>query len=195
MFTSRDNVKSYIDFFAVLKGLDDIRMVLNGPSCGLNAAIFASNFWLPMSATMTRLLSFGYRVVDIDIGEMCPNFTLHHSLRKYSGMDLTSLRGSLGNIIPPVLEKSRRLTATWSRLWFGLTSSPEDACNFYYLVEEFIRGNHKEIHNPLRWDSIILYLIGNKNYNPAYPSVYKWDERSKRITGDLIAYIDDLRAI
>ena len=42
---------------------------------------------------------------------------------------------------------------------------------------------------------MILNLIGNKDYNPAFPEVYKWDERSKRIAGDLISYIDDLRAI
>ena len=88
VFTQEDEVHSYIDYFAVPKGLDDIRMVLNGSSCGLNAAIFASNFWLPMSNTITRLLSFGYRVVDIDIEEMFPNFPLHQSLRSYSGLDL-----------------------------------------------------------------------------------------------------------
>ena len=42
---------------------------------------------------------------------------------------------------------------------------------------------------------MILNLIGNSDYNPAYPKVYKWDERTKRIAGDLISYIDDLRAI
>ena len=80
-------------------------------------------------------------------------------------------------------------------MWFGLRSSPEGACTFYYLAEEFIRGNHKEANNPLRWDTVILNLIGKSNYNPTYPQVYKWDERMKRIAGDLISYIDGLRAI
>ena len=61
-FTAEHHVQSYIDYFAVPKGLEDIRMVINGSSCGLNSAIFASNFWLPMSGTMTRLLSFGYKL-------------------------------------------------------------------------------------------------------------------------------------
>ena len=56
-------------------------------------------------------------------------------------------------------------------------------------------GNHREVNNRLRWDSIILSLIGNLNYNPAFPSVYKWDEILRRIAGDLISYIDDLRSI
>ena len=69
------------------------------------------------------------------------------------------------------------------------------ACTFYYLAEEFIRGNHHETTNPLRWDEVILNLIGNKDYNPAFPNVYKWDKHVNRIAGELIAYIDDLRAI
>ena len=166
-------MRSYIDYFAVPKGLDDIRMVLNGSSCGLNDAVFASNFWLPMSRTMTRLLSFGYRVVDIDIGEMFPNFPLHHLLRSYSGVDLTPLKDSLGNLIPQSMQNDKRITVVWTRLWFGLRSSPEGASTFYYLAEEFIRGNHKEANNPLRWDVVILNLIGNSDYNPAYPQVYK----------------------
>ena len=49
--------------------------------------------------------------------------------------------------------------------------------------------------NPLRWDKVILNLIGNTNFDPAYPNVYKWDSHNNRIAGDLIAFIDDLRAI
>ena len=195
MFTSDESVHICIDFFTVLKGLDDIRMVLNGSSCGFNITIFASKFWLPMSTTMTRLLSFGYRVVDIDIGEMFPNFPFSQFITKLFRHGSYLFNNIFEKFIPPTFIKRKRLTATWSRFWFGLASCPEDACTFYYLVEEFVRGNHKQINNPLRWDSIILNSIGNPDYNPSYPTVYKWDERAKRITGDLIVYIDDLRAI
>ena len=87
------------------------------------------------------------------------------------------------------------MTAIWNRLWFGWNQSPEQATTFYYWAEDFIRGNHKDELNPLRWDSIILNLVGSKKYNPALPNVYKWDSRAKRIAGDLVAFIDDLRAI
>ena len=40
-----------------------------------------------------------------------------------------------------------------------------------------------------------MNLIGNKDYNPTFPKVYKWDKYTKRIAGELIAYIDDLRSI
>ena len=39
------------------------------------------------------------------------------------------------------------------------------------------------------WDTVILNLIGNPNYNPANPQVYKSDERAKRIAGELIFYM------
>ena len=38
--------KSYVDYFLVPKGTD-IRMVLNGTSCGLNKDVYTPNFWLP----------------------------------------------------------------------------------------------------------------------------------------------------
>ena len=42
---------------------------------------------------------------------------------------------------------------------------------------------------------MILNLIGNNNFDPAYSNIYTWDSHRKRIAGDLIAFIDDLRAI
>ena len=68
------NIKKIIDYFAVTKTMLDIRVVFNGTSCGLNDATWASNFWLPTSLSMTRLLNFGYKVVDIYIGEIFLNF-------------------------------------------------------------------------------------------------------------------------
>lgn len=74
------------------KGDTNIRVVYNGTSCGVNGAHFASNFWLPMTNTMTRLLSFGYRTVDVDIGEMFLNFPLDQSLQAYPGVDLSMFK-------------------------------------------------------------------------------------------------------
>lgn len=48
-------VSSLIDFFAVPKG-DDIRLVYNGTSCGLNEATWAPHFWLPYPRTAIRIL-------------------------------------------------------------------------------------------------------------------------------------------
>ena len=171
------NVKSYIDIFGVPKGPDDIRMVLNGASCGINESLFSSNFWLPMSNTMTRLLSFGYRAVDVDLGEMFLNFPLDHVLQGYSGIDLSMFRKELSHQIPTTLEKDNRLSAIWTRSWFGLKSSPEVAITYYHLAEEFVRGKQDDLDNPLRWDEIKLNMIGEEEFNPSFPNVYKWDAR------------------
>ena len=127
---------------------------------------------------MTRLLSFGYRAVDMDIGEMFLNFPLHKTLRDLSGVDLTPFQDHLVNSPARYLYANRffipnqRLTTTWTRVWFGSRQSPEVAFMYYYFAEEFIRGNHLEVNNPLRWDEIRLNLIGSTNYNPTFPNVY-----------------------
>ena len=42
---------------------------------------------------------------------------------------------------------------------------------------------------------MVLNLIGNEKSNPSLPNVFKWDSISETITGDLISFVDDLRAI
>jgi hypothetical protein len=68
-------IKSLIDYFEVPKD-DDIRLVYNGTSCGLNDVLFAPNFWLPTPKSAGRVLGYGYYMVDIDLGEMFLNFPL-----------------------------------------------------------------------------------------------------------------------
>ena len=194
---NENEVKNCIDYFAAPKGEDDIRLVFNGTSCGLNDSVWSSNFWLPTSKTMTRLLSYGYEVVDLDIGEMFLNFPLHESLVPYSGMDLSPFRKEITRDFPELKEwlAKKRLLTTWTRCWFGFTGSPELSARHYYLAEEFVRGDRLATNNPLRWDSVVLNLIGAEDYNPALANVFKWDKIFKRPAGDLISYVDDLRAI
>ena len=198
MVCDHDQVQNYIDYFYVPKGLLDIRLVFNGSSCGLNDATWSSKFWLPMASTMVRLLHFNYAVVDIDLGEMFLNFPIHESLQDSVGIDLTPFckqLQELGLDLGLGEKKNKRIAAKWNRLCFGLNQSPEHAVTFYYIAEEFVRGNHLDTSNPLYWDEVILNLIGNIEFNPALPNAYKWDSVLKRIAGDLIAYVDDLRAI
>jgi hypothetical protein len=72
--------------------------------------------------------------------------------------------------------------------------SPYYAVQFYYLVEEFVRGHHLDKANPFYWDDIILNLPGSASYDPTRPRVIKWDTTHGRMAADLVAYIDDLRA-
>jgi hypothetical protein len=40
-------VVSFVSFFHVPKGENDIRMVYDGTKCGLNDAMWVPSFWLP----------------------------------------------------------------------------------------------------------------------------------------------------
>ena len=167
------NIKNYIDYFTVMKGSTDVRVVFNGTSCGLNAATWSSNFWLPSSSSMTRLLSYGYKVVDIDLGEMFLNFPLHNCLKAFCGVDLTPFKRQIFNQFPHLREQYQkgRLATHWTRLCFGWRQSPELSENYYYLAEEFVRGDRLAIDNPLRWDEVILNLVGNSDFDPSLPNV------------------------
>jgi hypothetical protein len=187
-------IKSLMDFFDVEKG-SDIRMVYNGTSCGLNDVLWAPNFWLPYPATAARLLSYGYYMVDIDLGEMFLNFPLPKLLKRYSGVDLTPYAEELHKSREPKKPlSSGRQWVHWTRCWMGLKPSPFMAIRFYYLAEEFARGNRWQKDNPLRWDRILLNLPGATDFDPTMPRVMKWDELIKNIAGDIVAFVDDLRA-
>ena len=77
----------------------------------------------------------------------------------------------------------------------GLRPSTFWSARFYYLAEEFIRGNESDSDNPLYWDSLRLNLIGNKDFDPRLPNVFKWDSINQKVAGDLKAFVDDLRAV
>ena len=124
------------------------------------------------------------------------NFPLDASLQKFSGMDITPYRNKLSKVFPgSEFIKQKRLIVKNTRNWMGFKPSPELACRFYYFAEEFIRGNEKFPCNPLRWDKIILNLIGSKDYDPSLHSVMKWNDIANRIAGDIKAYVDHLRAL
>ena len=192
----RKDIKNLIDYFGVDKGASDIRVVFNGTSCGLNDAVWAPNFWLPTAKSMVRILGYNYSPVDLDLGEMFLNFPLSPKLIPYSGIDLSPFKKRIKSHFPCLpLEEGPDLFATWNRDWMGFKPSPEWSCRFYYLAEEFVRGNEKDLENPLYWKKVILNLMGNFDYNPAMPNVYKWNDLVERIAGDIKAYVDDLRAI
>mmetsp|Transcript_8332 Transcript_8332/g.12121 ORF Transcript_8332/g.12121 Transcript_8332/m.12121 type:complete len:644 (-) Transcript_8332:24-1955(-) len=74
-------IHSLTSYFAVPKGLDDIRMVYDGTKSGLNDAMFAPWFPLPTVEQLLRVVDCGSYMGDIDVGEMFLNFIMHKSLR------------------------------------------------------------------------------------------------------------------
>ena len=58
MYLEEGHVTNSVDYFPVPKGEDDIRVVFDGSSCGLNKALWAPNFYLPSASSAVMLLSF-----------------------------------------------------------------------------------------------------------------------------------------
>jgi hypothetical protein len=63
--------RSFMHFFSVPKGDDDIRMVYDGSRSGLNQVLWAPWFALPTVTSMCRTIDVGYWCADNDF----PGFT------------------------------------------------------------------------------------------------------------------------
>lgn len=189
-------IQSFINYFLVPKGPNDKRFVLSATNCGLNPSVWVPSFWMPFSSTMTRLLHYGWKVVDIDLGEMFLNFHLHRLLIPYSGVDLTQFRDELKTEFPEYADKLEdRIGSVFNVTFFGYRASPINAAKAFYLAEEILRGNPNDPANILKWDCIILNMLGDSTYNPALPNVYKWCSKRKQMAPDMTAFVDDLRAL
>jgi hypothetical protein len=148
-----------------------------------------------MARSALRVLGFGYYSVDIDLGEFFLNFPFPELLRNFSGIDLTPFRKALEKCGFTLVEDVDGLwKVRWERCWMGCRPSPFFAIRFYYWAEEFARGHHLDPDNKLRWDEIRLNLPGDPKYDPSLPSVMKWDALLEKIAGNILAFVDDLRA-
>ncbi|KAL7561075.1 hypothetical protein ACA910_020389 [Epithemia clementina (nom. ined.)] len=119
------------DYFDVPKGSDDIWMVFNGTSAGLNASLWALNFWLPTAATALRNVSYYSYCVDMDLGKMFLNFPLDSSIRPYSGIDL---RPVFPLLFPEAQGRGAELMK-WNRNFMGLLPSLFNCIAFFNLAE------------------------------------------------------------
>ena len=70
------NRQSLTNWFPVPKGLKDIRMVYDGTKSGLNAALWAPNFFMPNAETALQKVDFGFYAVDVNLGEFFLNFPM-----------------------------------------------------------------------------------------------------------------------
>jgi hypothetical protein len=111
-------------YFCVDKGLDDIRIVYNSTSCGLNEVLWAPRFGLPtVKQTLWALLP-GYFQCNLDVGEQFLNYPLHTELREFLGVDVSGI--CLADQADTEWEQQRG-SATWEiweRNWMGLQDSP-----------------------------------------------------------------------
>ena len=91
LYIEPGTVLSLTHMFFVRKCLNDIRMVYNSTSCGLNLALWAPYFGLPSVQHTLCALIPGYSQCDMDVGEMFLDFPLQPDLRLFAGVDITHI--------------------------------------------------------------------------------------------------------
>ena len=184
-------VLSLSHMFPVPKGDDDIRMVYNGSSCGLNEQLWAPHFGLPTVTHTLRSLEEGFFQADLDIGEMFLNFTLHEELRKFSGVDITHMRSD--DLADQEWESQRvKRWERWCRNWMGLRDSPYRSLQMLLKAKAVAYGDRHDASNPFQWNKVILNLPGSSEYMSGKPWVQKVKEGGK-VASDCFIYVDDGR--
>ena len=181
-------VFSLTSFFAVPKGVEDIRMVYDGTKSGLNDNIWVPRFPLPTINTHLRAVDGDTYMSDMDIGEMFLNFVLHESMQALCGVDLTEYFGEKDEANKPI-----RLWERWTRAAMGLKSSPYQAVQAMLVAKEVIRGDRHAQDNAFRWDRVRMNLPGSTKYDPSLPWVSKIRVTDGKMAADLFIYVDDAR--
>ena len=184
-------VTSLSHMFYVPKGLEDIRMVYNAASCGLNDALWAPHFGLPTVQQTIRSLLPEYYQCDMDIGEMFLNFPLHTSLRPYAGVDITHVRGKRGKEEDWEVGRER-VWERWSRNFMGMTDSPYRSLQLVIVAKHVAYGDRNDDQNPFQWKLVRLNLPGSPDYDPSLPWVAKY-RADGHVASDVYIYADDGR--
>ena len=190
-YVSPGHVVSLTHYFCVDKGEDDIRMVYNGTSCGLNSVLWAPHFGLPTVRHTLRSLLPGYYQCDLDIGEMFLNFMLHEFLRQYSGVDIKNVR-SLDSEDAAWEAEHQDEWERWVRNWMGLTDSPYRSLQWMIRLKMEAYGDRRQRSNPFHWEKVVLNLPGSRGYRSDMPWVMKlrWDGH---LASEVYIYVDDGR--
>jgi hypothetical protein len=172
-YVSAGPVVSGTHYFSVPKGLDDIRMVYNGTSCGLNDVLWAPRFGLPTVKQTLRSLLPGYLQCDLDVAEQFPNYYLHEDLRQYSGVDVREVRSTDPTDANWEAEHGPGPWEWWECNWMGLRDSPYRSLQWQVRLKFEVYGDRKNTANPFHWDRVEFNLPGSKGYRLDLPWVMK----------------------
>jgi len=176
-------VKSLINYFAVPKGLSDIRVIYDGTKSGLTDAVWAPNFFMPSIDSLLLYCSSNTWYSDLDLGEMFLNYFMDPLLRPFCGVDVSKFVAGTG--------ESSRKWLQWNRIFMGFRSSPYHAVKTYNWCLDLVRGNPNDASNPFAFDSVRLNLPGSKNYDPTLPWLTKMFGNS--VSSEITVYMDDGR--
>ena len=177
--------------FAVAKGAHDIRMVYNGTSSGLNDALWAPHFGLPLLDHTLRSLLPGYHQADLDVAEMFLCFNLHPDMRPYAGVDVTHVQNHPKNR-EDWEQHRKRIWECWWRNFMGMRDSPYRSIQLMLVAKFLAYGDRLDSNNPFQWDRIELNLPGSETYDPSLPWVMKI-RRDGKLGCEIYIYVDDGR--
>ena len=90
-YVQSGDVKSLTHYFYMDKG-EDIRMVYNGTSSGLNDSLWETHFALLTVASMLIAVYVGTYMVERDIGYMFIKSILSEVARPFCGVDVSNVR-------------------------------------------------------------------------------------------------------
>lgn len=136
-------------FFHVLKGENDIRVMFNGTLCSLNAATWAP--WFPLPTTRTHLcrVEANSWMADLDLGEMFYNFCLGKVLRTYTRVDLTKC-------FPEYLElEEEQYWVFWNHHLKGMRPSPHLSTCSLLRIWRFLLVDCLDPLNPFCWEKVV----------------------------------------
>eukprot|EP00804_Cyclotella_cryptica_P012519 CCRYP_017724-RA/>CCRYP_017724-RA protein AED:0.34 eAED:0.23 QI:0/0/0/1/1/1/3/0/930 len=180
------DIKSLIKYFAVPKGLRNIRIVYDGTASGLNDAVWSPSFWLPTFDSLVRALDASSWMTDRDIGDMFLNFQLHESAWQDAGVD-----------IKPIMTEQE--VSQGKHRWYHLvcnamafSPSPYNSIRMALIAEEVIRGDKEDSMNPFQWNSVCLNLPGTSSYDPMTSWIAKVREDGL-VACELFTFVDDER--
>jgi hypothetical protein len=186
------NVRSYIKYFAVPKGEDDIRIVYDATANRLNECVWVPTFWLPTIDSLLRGLDNSSWMTDRDIRDMFLNFQLHDSVVPFTGVDLSALYATGHD--------SGLRWAVWDRNFMGFAVSPYNSKKMALVAKEICRGDRheegvgldgKEL-NSFQWQHVCLNLPGTRDYDPCLSWVSKL-RSDGRIACNIFSFVDDER--
>ncbi len=185
------SLKSYIKYFAVPKGEDDIRMVYDATANKLNEAVWVPSFWLPSIDTLVRNVGSESWMTDRDVGDMFLNYQLHKEVQPFTAVDLSSLRAGDGPA-----------WAVWDRNLMGFAASPYNSIKMALVAEEVCKGDLRDTRvgldgkelNPFQWDRIELNLPGTEGYDPCASWIAK-RRKDGQMACDVFTFVDDERVV
>jgi hypothetical protein len=171
-------VNSYINYFAVPKGDDDVQMVYNATATKLNESVWVPTFWLPTIDSLVLAVDKGSWMMDRDVGDLFLNYQLHKDVCPFTTVDLPCLYDNP--------EEAGPRWAVWDRNLMGFAASLYNSIKMALVTEEACKGDRfqtglgldgKEL-NPFQWKSVWLNLPGTREYNPSTSCISKRREVS-----------------